>query len=108
MVLCCSCDGVPLKLKNKTGGHPVYQHGLRIRWTIPLKGKFVADVPCESSRHLLTSMHQQFLAGLVEGHYCHHKRTVAADVYFKFFSVAKSFSRPLPQSRVGTKLRFVN
>jgi hypothetical protein len=28
MVLCNSCDGVPLNSKRKTGGPPVYQHGL--------------------------------------------------------------------------------
>jgi hypothetical protein len=28
MVFCSSCDGVPLKFKKKSGGPPVYQHGL--------------------------------------------------------------------------------
>jgi hypothetical protein len=28
MVLCSSCDGVPLKFKRKTVGPPVYQQGL--------------------------------------------------------------------------------
>jgi hypothetical protein len=28
MVLCSSCDGVPLKSKKKTSGPPVYQDGL--------------------------------------------------------------------------------
>jgi hypothetical protein len=28
LVLCYSCNGVPLKFKKKNGGPPVYQHGL--------------------------------------------------------------------------------
>jgi hypothetical protein len=84
MVLCSSCEGVPLKFKNKNGGlqftttdyFGLLLTPLRIRWTIPLRWHQIHISSCNCTKVFLYPLG-------------HAQRAVA--------SICKIYSIPLPQ-----------